>query len=311
MIPGSGGKDSVWVSHIMKNEFKMNPLTVTWAPHMYTDIGWSNFQKWIDSGFDNILFTPNAKVHKILTRLAFKNLLHPFQPFAMGQMYYPPKIAMKYGIKLIIYGDAQAERAGDDDLWKEGASIPLQFLTYEKKENLYFGGVNYYDLKKNNISELDILPYMPIHKKDYDYDISTIVLPYYVNQNPQTNYYFAVEKSGFMPNRQRTDGSYSKYASIDDKMDDLHWYTWFIKTGRGRCTDDAAIEIRNNIIDREEAISLVKKYDGEFPKTYFKDILNYLDMSEKEFKEIIDKFRPKHLWEKKGNEWSLRHAVWK
>ena len=148
MIPGSGGKDSVWVSHIMKNEFKMNPLTVTWAPHMYTDIGWSNFQKWIDSGFDNILFTPNAKVHKILTRLAFKNLLHPFQPFAMGQMYYPPKIAMKYGIKLIIYGDAQAERAGDDDLWKEGASIPLQFLTYEKKENLYFGGVNYYDLKK-------------------------------------------------------------------------------------------------------------------------------------------------------------------
>ena len=140
---------------------------------------------------------------------------------------------------------------------------------------------------------------MPIHKKDYDYDISTIVLPYYVNQNPQTNYYFAVEKSGFMPNRQRTDGSYSKYASIDDKMDDLHWYTWFIKTGRGRCTDDAAIEIRNNIIDREEAISLVKKYDGEFPKTYFKDILNYLDMSEKEFKEIIDKFRPKHLWEKR------------
>ena len=152
---------------------------------------------------------------------------------------------------------------------------------------------------------------MPIHKSEYNKEIENLVLPYFINQNPQTNYYLAVEKSNFKPNKQRTDGSYSKYNSIDDKMDDLHHYTWFIKTGRGRCTYDAALEIRNKIIDRDEAVALVKKYDGEFPKTHFKEILEYLDITKSEFHEIIDKFRPEHLWELKEGKWQLKHAVWK
>ena len=95
LIPGSGGKDSSWVAHTMKSKFNMHPLSVTWSPHMYTDIGLKNFFNWINSGFDNYLFTPNPKVHKKLTRLAFENLLHPFQPFSMGQMYFPIKMALK------------------------------------------------------------------------------------------------------------------------------------------------------------------------------------------------------------------------
>jgi len=78
LIPGSGGKDSCFTSHILKNEYGMNPLTVTWAPHMYTDIGWKNFQSWIHSGFDNILFTPNGKVHRKLTRLHSKTFFTLF-----------------------------------------------------------------------------------------------------------------------------------------------------------------------------------------------------------------------------------------
>ena len=56
LIPGSGGKDSIVLAHIIK-KYKMNPLTCTWAPAMYTDIGWKNYQKWINSGFDNYLFS--------------------------------------------------------------------------------------------------------------------------------------------------------------------------------------------------------------------------------------------------------------
>ena len=52
-------------------------------------------------------------------------------------------------------------------------------------------------------------------------------------------------------------------------MDGLHYYTWFIKTGRGRATEDAALEIRNKIITRDEGKRLVKKFDGEFPKKIF------------------------------------------
>ena len=80
IVPGSGGKDSVFASHILKYKYNMNPLTITWAPHLYTNIGWQNFQQWINSGFDNILLTPNGKFHRLLTKKAFMNLCHPFQP---------------------------------------------------------------------------------------------------------------------------------------------------------------------------------------------------------------------------------------
>ena len=98
---------------------------------------------------------------------------------------------------------------------------------------------------------------------------------------------------------------------MDDKIDNLHFYTWFIKTGRGRTTEDASLEVRNKIITRDEAVKLVQKYDGEFPKKYFKEILEYLNINEKEFHEIIDRFRPNHIWEKINDKWELKHAVWK
>ena len=89
---GSGGKDSAYTAHILKYKYNMNPLTVTWAPHLYTDIGWKNFTNWMHvGGLDNILFTPNGKLHRLLTQLSFKNLLHPFQPFIIGQRIIGPK----------------------------------------------------------------------------------------------------------------------------------------------------------------------------------------------------------------------------
>ena len=64
ILPGSGGKDSVFAAHILKTKYGMHPLTVTWAPHIFTDVGWQNFQAWIHSGFDNFLHTP-ARQHVV------------------------------------------------------------------------------------------------------------------------------------------------------------------------------------------------------------------------------------------------------
>jgi hypothetical protein len=108
---------------------------------------------------------------------------------------------------------------------------------------------------------------------------------------------------------ERTKGSYSKYSSIDDKIDVLHYYTTLIKFGIGRATYDAAQEIRNGKITREEGVALVKKFDSEFPDKYFKDCLDYMDITEKEFWETIENFRSPHLWEEESGEWKLRHQV--
>src|SRR4029450_9904532 len=85
ILPGSGGKDSFYAAHILKTKYGMHPLTVTWAPHIYTDWGWKNFQSWIHAGFDNFLMTPNGRVHRLLTRISTELLFHPFQGFMLGQ----------------------------------------------------------------------------------------------------------------------------------------------------------------------------------------------------------------------------------
>ena len=78
----------------------------------------------------------------------------------------------------------------------------------------------------------------------------------------------------------------------------------------GRCSYDAAQEVRNGKITREEAVYLVKKYDSEFPKKYFKEFLEYIDTTETEFHDVIDSFRSPHLWIKKNGSWKLKHSVY-
>ena len=66
-------------AHLLKYKYGINPLTYYWAPNLYTDWGWKNHQAWINAGFDNILFTPNGIVHRLLTRISMESIFHPFQ----------------------------------------------------------------------------------------------------------------------------------------------------------------------------------------------------------------------------------------
>jgi N-acetyl sugar amidotransferase len=313
IVPGSGGKDSAFASHILKYKYKMNPLTVTWAPHLYTNIGFENFINWVHvGGIDNILFTPNGKVHRILTRLAFKNLLHPFQPFIIGQKIIGPLLALKFNIPLIFYGENQAEY-GNAIEENENPKMNLDFFSNKKNDEIILSGVNLkkiikeYDLRIN-----DFNPYIPPEKETLKkINVQQRFLGYYLKWDPQECYYYASKNTGFKPNTERTEGSYSKYSSIDDKIDPFHYYCTYIKFGIGRATYDTSQEIRNNKIDRLEGIELIKKYDSEFPKKYFLDFLKYIDINEKEFWTIIDSFRSPHLWNKKRNNWMIKYTIFK
>ena len=142
-----------------------------------------------------------------------------------------------------------------------------------------------------------------------DKEIKVTYLGYFEKWDPQECFYYASENTGFKPAKERSDGTYSKYTEIDDKIVPMHFYTTYIKFGIGRATYDAAQEIRNNKITREEGKNLVKKFDGEFPKTYFKDFLDYIDISENEFFKKIDDLRSPHLWEKKDSKWVLKQSI--
>jgi N-acetyl sugar amidotransferase len=314
IVPGSGGKDSAYTSHILKYKYKMNPLTVTWAPHLYTSIGWQNFQNWMhDGGLDNILYTPNGKLHRLLTKFAFHNLLHPFQPFIIGQRIIGPAMASRYNIKLVMYGENQAEYGNSVDE-NNIPTMKTKFFSVEDPMEMSLGGVKLkHIIEDYGFTKGDFAPYIPPNNQDLlNKGIEVHYLGYYLKWDPQECYYYAVDNTGFTANTERTEGSYSKYSSIDDKIDPFHYYTTLVKFGIGRATYDAAQEIRNGKITREEGVLLVKKFDTEFPLKYFKEFLDYISTTEKEFHSTIDKFRSPHLWLKNyENEWELKHTVFK
>lgn len=313
LVPGSGGKDSAYQAHVLKYKYGMNPLTVTWPPILYTNYGYQNWKNWLDSGFDNISFYRNGKVMKLLTKLSIENLFHPFQTFILGQKNIGPKIAAKYGINLVFYGENEAEY-GNPIADNASSLRDKSYYTFKNIDELYLGGVSVKELKeKYDVQMQDIMSFLPMPVEEMEQaKVDVRYLGYYLKWTPQEVYYYAVENTGFKARPFRTQGTYSKYNSIDDKIDDLHYYTTFIKFGIGRATYDASQEIRNRHLTREEGEALVKRFDGEFPDRYFEEIMNYLNMDPEYFKnELTDKFRSPHLWGKDNDgKWILRHNVW-
>jgi N-acetyl sugar amidotransferase len=312
LIPGSGGKDSAYQSHILKYKYGMNPLTVTWPPILYTDYGYKNFMNWINvGGFDNISYNANGRTQKLLTRLSIENLLHPFQTFILGQKNMGPKLAAKFGIPLVFYGENEAEY-GNPIADNASSLRDKSFWAAKNYDDMYLGGVSIKSLQEDyNIPLSDLMTYLPAAEKDVEAnDINVHYLGYYLKWTPQEVYYYATEHTGFKARPFRTQGTFSKYSGIDDKIDDLHFYTTFVKFGMGRASYDASQEIRNKHLTREEGIALVKKFDGEFPDKYFNDVMDYLEMDPDAFHELCDQARSPHLWVKENGEWKLRNTIY-
>ena len=311
IVPGSGGKDSAYAAHVLKYKYGMHPLTVTWPPILYTDYGYQNFLNWIEvGGFDNITFKPNGRVHKLLTQLSIENLLHPFQTFMLGQKHVAPKIALKYGIPLVVYGEPEVEYG--NPIAETSTSLrEKSYFTMLDLNEVCLGGVSVPHLQEQyGLTINDLSPYFPPHHRDVEEaNIEVHYLGYYLRWTPQEAYYYAVEHTGFQARPFRTEGTYSKYNSIDDKIDDLHYYTTFVKFGIGRATYDASQEIRNQHLTREEGVALVRRFDGEFPQRYLQEVLDYLEIGLDQFVALCDKARSPHLWKRENGEWKLRHRV--
>jgi hypothetical protein len=179
-------------------------------------------------------------------------------------------------------------------------------------DEVYLSGVSIRELtEKYEVSLADLMTYLPADYNDLEKtDIEIHYLGYYLKWVPQEAYYYAVDNVGFQARPFRTQGTYSKYNSIDDKIDDLHYFTTHIKFGLGRASYDSSQEVRNKHLTREEAVALVKRYDGEFPGRYLQEVMDYIGMDVEHFMELCDRGRSPHLWTKESGEWQLRHPVW-
>jgi N-acetyl sugar amidotransferase len=318
VVPGSGGKDSAFVAHQLKYRFGMHPLCVTWAPFEYIDIGFENLQQFIKSGFPNITGQQDGVIHRKLARLALIYLGDAWQPFTYGQKAWAFHVAQKFDIKLIFYGENGELEYGGSTQYK---NRPKEGV--DEWETAYFKGATVDRLVQQAVDDQLISPgeiehcqlawYRPPHPDlIMKQEIEMHWYSYYQRWVPQENFYYAVSHTNFSTNSfGRSEGTYTKYASLDDKLDGFHWYLSYMKFGMARASRDAQQDIRRHHITRDEGISLTKRYDGEFPSRFYKWFLDYVDISESEFWDIMNKFREiSSVWTKVSGKWNLKYAVW-
>ena len=237
------------------------------------------------------------------------------------------KMSVLFGLPLVFYGENESEY-GNPKGDQEAAQRNWEYFTETDPSEIFLGGVSVRDLKSDfGLNESDLDSYMPADPDKLRATGTEVhYLGYYLKWHPQGAYYHAQEHGGFEPSPERTLGTYSKYNGIDDRVDDFHYYTTFIKFGIGRATYDAAQEVRSGDIDRNEAVALVQRYDGEFPERFADEVFNYLSITEKEFPiasklfeepnftrdyflRLEDNYRSPHIWKYTDNGWSLRSSV--
>ncbi len=317
VVPGSGGKDSAVVAHQLKHRYGMNPLCVTWAPFDWTEIGWRNLQAFVSSGFTNLIGQPDGVVHRKLSRLAFELKGDAWEPFAYGQKAFAFHIAEKFNVKLIFYGENGELEYGGMTKYK---NLPKEGP--EEWEKAYYKGASVDHLvqvgvERNLLKSDEILPRSLQWYKAPPPDViaknglEMHWFSYYSKWTPQENFYYAIKHTGFETNDEgRSEGTYTKYASLDDKADGFHFYLSHMKFGLGRASRDAQQDIRRNHITREEGVALVRRFDGEFPERHFKWFLSYLGITEDFFWEVMDFYREKsNVWEKEYGKWKLKYIV--
>lgn len=317
VVPGSGGKDSAFVAHQLRTRFGMHPLCCTWAPFEWTDIGWRNLKAFVASGFNNVVAMPDGVLHRQLARTAFEAKGDAWEPFAYGQKAWAYHVAHRHNVKLIMYGENGELEYGGSTKYKNRPKESPDEWSYEYYKGATVDELVEYGLSRGIIDRSVVTPQsIQWYKPPPPEAIAGLGLEmhwysYYQKWTPQENFYYALTHTGFRLNDEgRTESTYTKYASLDDKADGFHFYLSYMKFGLGRASRDAQQDIRRNHITRQEGVALVRRYDHEFPKKHFAWFLDYLGVTEHFFWEVMDFYRKQsNVWELANGQWVLKHIV--
>ena len=304
IVPWSGGKDSSTIAYKLKFEYDLNPLLVTFSPLILNELGNYNRELLIKAGFDSIFIKPNNKISKKLSKRFFIERGNPKVAWDAGINSTPVQLAINFKIPFIFYAEHGESEYGGLILDEKSQKLRkfeevIEHQIGDHPENWVSNDINLSDLAMYIYPEPEIL------EKN---NINAYYFSYFFKWSMFENYKFISEKLPEFKTVKngKTDGTFTNFDSLDDKIDNIYYYMQYIKFGFGRATRDACRMIQNNQMTRKEGLELVKKYDHELPKLYFKDSLDFLDMNEIEFFDIVNKHRNNEIWEQNNNDFKLR-----
>ena len=305
VIPVSGGKDSTFQAYVVKEEFGLNPLCVSYHLPEFTDLGRKNLENLKKLGVDCLEFTPNPEICKKMQKIALIEFGDAQWPEHFGIFTVPVQVAVRYNIPLIVWGEnSQAEYGGPlkdmenkylDSKWCE------QYGTRVGGQSNSFVGPEV--MLKHGIDRKFLNPYIyPSDEEIKQVGVTGIFLGYFLRWNIKEQLK-KVRDLGFTLHDGPSEGTFTNYENLDNKIQGIHDYFKWLKFGYGRATDNASVQIRLNWINREEAMKLVKEHEGKLPERYLDEFLKQWDMSRDEFLQITEKFTNKELFKKdeKGN----------
>jgi N-acetyl sugar amidotransferase len=281
----------------------MNPLCVTITPALPLPLGESNLRSFVESGYDHLTVNPDYEAMRLLNKTGFIEMGFPYYGWLTAITVAPIKIALAHNINLIFYGeDGEVEYGGSTETSKN----PIYSTEYQKR--VYLEGGYERVLQKSGLGT-NQLNFFTYPKNSLEKEIELTHWSYFENWDPYRNYLVAKEFCGLKESDTTNEGTFTNFSQNDQALYALHTYLMYLKFGFGRANQDACIEIRRGAMTRHQALNLVSIYDGEYPEKFINLYLDYYQISQSEFDEILDKFANRNLFSKINGRWQPNFKI--
>jgi N-acetyl sugar amidotransferase len=296
IVPVSGGKDST-TQVLRLLELGFNPLCVTATTDHLSDVGRRNIENIKQHGVDYVEVSVNPVVRRRINRLALTEVGDISWPEHVTIFTIPVRVAVQFGIPLIIWGENSQNEYGGPASAQEDNTLTRRWL--EEFGGLL--GLRVSDLVgQEGIEQRHLIQYTyPTDEELQRVGVTGLFLGHYLPWDGYQNALYA-GANGFEAYPKSVEGSIVSYENIDNHQVGIHDYFKFLKFAFGRATDHACLHLRRGRITREDALRVVREHDGTFPWTYLgmplADVLEPLEMSVDEFVRVCDRFTNKKLF---------------
>jgi N-acetyl sugar amidotransferase len=305
MVPVSGGKDGSYVAYQLKHKYGMHPLAVTVTPALALDLGNQNLRNFIESGYNHIQINPDVQALRILNRQGFIEKGFPYYGWLIAIQTGVIRLAVNLNIPLLFYGeDGEVEYGGSTES-RDRAMFDINYM-----KRVYLEGGYQKVLQASGLSDSELYFFhFPTEAELAGKDLQLTHFSYFEAWDPYRNYLVAKEHCGLQEAEGTNSGTFTNFAQNDQALYALHTYMMYLKFGFGRATQDAGIEIRRGAMTRDQAVNLVRLYDGWYPEEFMETYLEYYQMTQAEFDAVLDKWVNKDLFEKVDGRWTPKFTV--
>ncbi len=307
IVPVTGGGDSYFIVHTVKNVLGMNPLLVNYNAHYNTKVGVRNLAN-LATVFDCDIVTSTLSpdLLKRITRHTLKKYGSMYWQVLAGYLTFPVQVAVRFRIPLIIWGiQPWSEQTGMFSHLDE-----VEMTERCRKEHGLMG-ITAEDIvdSAGGITRGDVQPFV----YPYDSELETVgvrglYLSNYIRWDAKRQHEAMIDIYGYESSeQQRTFNTYEDVHCFHSAG--VHDYIKYLKYGYSKVTDHATREIRLKRMTREEGIAKVLEYSERSPAD-LSLFLDWAEISEQEFLDCVWNRRDGRIWARdKAGEWVLRDHV--